>query len=133
MKLLDECREISADIKAVNEKIEEISLSISAPKNQSFDDMPKSSSSFENPIEKYIERKEQLEEDKKRLIESLDNKWDEVCEAFKPLNIPVNEMVLLYYRFHEGHSWKMCGKLLNWNENKLFRTYRKIIDLYNAM
>lgn len=126
IKLLDECREIRNEIKEIEEDIEEITLRVSAPKSQSFDDMPKATSKLGNSIETYIEKKERLEEEREELIQQLESKWKNIVIALNLNNITIEEKLLLYYRFHEGYSWRHCGNKLKWNDNKVFRIYSKI-------
>lgn len=125
-ELLEECRNIQKEIKSIEERVEEITLSVSAPKNQSFDNMPKPSSRTGSPIEAYIEKKEELLIEKSALCKELSNKWKEASKALKLSDFEVEEKLLLYHRFHEGKSWRKCGMELGWNDNKVFRVYSKI-------
>lgn len=130
MKILEECREIALDIKSIDERIEEIKLSVSSPKCQVLDDMPKSMGSNGNAIERYIEKKERLEEKKKRCTDRLDAQWEEAMKMLKTSGITKEEMSLVYCRYYKGYSWKECGLKLNWNSNKVFREYRKVKKIY---
>lgn len=130
MKILEECREIALDIRSIDERIEEISLSVSSPKCQVLDDMPKSMGGNGNAIERYIEKKERLEEKKKRCTDRLDAQWEEAMKILKTSGITKDGMSLVYCRYYNGCTWKECGLKLNWNSNKVFREHRKVKKIY---
>lgn len=132
IKLLDECSDKRKELRMIEEKIEEVKARATAPKNQSFDDMPRASSNYGNPIESYIEKVEQLEEKRNTLKKELAEKWAECLQLFESKNMSAEEIILLYYRFHENLSWRNCAKAIErkhhitWNDNKIYRIYRKI-------
>lgn len=136
MNLFDECRSLSSRIQETQETIEQLTLAASAPKGQSFDDSPKQSQGrFGNSIEDYIERKEELECRVKELQEMLDSKWSTLYSMMKSFgnSISAREMMLMYYRFHEGLSWRQCSYNMNWSDNKSYAVYRKVTEMFNEM
>lgn len=135
MKELDRCLEIRRKISAIEEKLEDISYSIRYPKPQTMSDMPRSASSSDSPIERYIMRQEKYESDKRLLETELNSIWNMVEKQLIICEVEKSEIQLMYLRFNRGYSWKKCAATLskayneNWNNNKVFRIYRKIMLL----
>lgn len=130
---LKEIMKIHDDIKAIDERIEEIRTRIESPKNQIISDMPRGGSS-ENVLEKALVKIERLETRKMFLHEMIVSKWH-ICEDFlNSCNIPDKQMVLMQYRYFYGLPWSKCVKEMKneypdemWNENKVFRLHRQTI------
>lgn len=131
MRELDECLELKREINKKHNKIVEIEAIITSPKNQIITGMPRSGSN-DNAMDRYLIKKEKLQEQKENLQKQLDEKWDYVLSIFAKSDITVETAELLQLRFYKGLPWKICVLRLQkkhpkngWNKNKAFRLYGK--------
>lgn len=135
MQILSDCLELRRKITKLEEKLEEISDCIRYPKSQTMSDMPRGAASTISPIERYIIKQDEYQNDKLLLENTLRLKWNEVNRLLVECGVDKPERYLMYLRFHNGYSWRKCTATMEnmvgtkWNENKTFRTYRKIILL----
>lgn len=104
------------------------------PKRPIISDMPKGSGYRIGAAESYLINAETLQNDLKRLYETLKIRWLIFLNNYEDENLTVEERRLLKIRFVQGKKWKTCAKQMNilypnegWNENKVFRTYRNIM------
>ena len=135
MRELDECLELSRLIRDKQERIYELKVRISTPKNQILSDMPRGGGCCGNDIENYIVKLEKLEALVKDIQKKLNGKWRYVNTLMQKRNITDCETImLLSLRFYKGLSWNKCAELMQnryptskWNLNKCFRAYRKVL------
>lgn len=126
MKKLDVCLELYIKGKSIDEKIEEINALLYSPKVQDLSGMPKGSGGTDSIIDKLVEKKEKLTNQRYEIEKQKFHCRQEIETMMKECNLTENEILLIKYRFFYGLSWKRVGKELSWNENKVFRVYRKI-------
>jgi len=133
MEELSKCLELRKKINDIEEKLEDIAYSIKCPKIPTVSDMPRSTSILGNPIERYIEKQEKYENEKLLLETELNMKWNSIEKKLIACGTEKAERQLIYLRFNRGYSWKKCTSIMRnaegqkWNENRTFRTYRKIV------
>lgn len=132
MKQLDECKKYVEDIKKIDEDISEIESRATSPKGQRITGMPRGGS-MGNQTESYMIKLEALEIRRKRLENSLLEKWEEARSILSENSVRNEFIELLWYRFCRGYKWKVCSEIMNkrykdqnWNDNKCYRIYRKI-------
>lgn len=135
MKELEQLLELNRDIDILFDKLAMRRYSVTAPKRQILSDMPKGGGCRVNEIEDYIIHSETLRNDIRKLSETLEIKWLIFLNNYAETNLTVEERNLLELRFMHGYKWKVCAKQMDilypnegWNENKVFRTYRNIIQ-----
>lgn len=126
MKKLDTCLELYIKGKSIDEKIEEINALLYSPKVQDLSGMPKGSGGTESVVDKLVDKKEKLTDKRYEIEKQKFHCQQEIETMMKECNLTENEILLIKYRFFYGFSWKRVGKELKWNENKVFRVYRKI-------
>ncbi len=133
MKELEQLLELNKDIDTLLEKLAIRKYSAIDPKRQILSDMPKGGCRI-NEIEDYIINTETLQNDLKRLTETLKIKWLIFLNNYGEENLTVEERKLLKLRFVRGKKWKTCAKQMNalypnegWNDNKVFRIYHSIM------
>ena len=129
MRELEKCLEIKREIEDIDEEIIELKSQIASPKNQVLTGMPRGGNN-ENAMERYLLKVEKLEQRKTNLLKYQAKKWQIALEKLP--NISEQEKFMLHIRFIKGKTWKKCARDLNvkygnWNINKVFRIYRKII------
>lgn len=104
------------------------------PKRPIISDMPKGSGYRISATESYIINAEILQNELKRLSETLKIKWLIFLNNYGEKNLSVKERKLLKLRFVQGKKWKICAIQMNilypneeWNDNKVYRIYRNIM------
>ena len=83
----------------------------------------------ENAVEKYLEKIEDLENQKTELISYQYEQWRMAIKKMPQLT--KQEKSLLHKHFIKGYSWNKCVSKMNeqykgWTINKVFSTYRRI-------
>lgn len=126
MKKLDTCLELYIKGKSIDEKIDKINALLYSPKVQDLSGMPKGNGGTESIVDKLVEKKEKLTNERYEIEKQKFHCRQEIVTMMKECNLTENETLLIKYRFFYGLSWKRVGKELGWNENKVFRVYRKI-------
>lgn len=132
MKELDVCLELYIKGKSIDENIEEINALLYSPKVQDLSGMPKGSGGTDSIVDKLVEKKEKLTRQRYEIEKQKFHCRQEIETMMKECNLTKNEILLIKYRFFYGLSWKRVGKELDWNENKVFRVYRKINAILKA-
>ena len=133
MKELNKCLDLRQRISDLNNLLEDIACRIRYPKAQTISDMPRLSSGGGNPIERYILQQEKYETRKKAAETELNDTWNAVVILFNRKKLHKDEILLMRLRFYYGYQWKQCAAIMRekygdtWNENKVFRTYRKVV------
>lgn len=122
-------------IAETDEKIMETREQLTSPKAQIITDMPRSRT-VENAIERGIEKTMQLEEKRAYYYDCLVSEWLIIEEIFNECNISTTYIELMKNRYLYGLKWKDCAKAMKkvypkekWNENKVFRIYRHIVEI----
>lgn len=133
MKLLNEILQLCRDIDSIEERLIELKQ-MTQPKAQKIYDMPRGGGERKNAIEEYIIKSERL---KRKLVQkrkTFFEKWCEFCDLAKDSGVTEAQKEMIYYRFHEALPWKLCVSRMErqypeatWNEQKLFRMYRKVL------
>lgn len=126
VKKLDTCLELYIKGKSIDEKIDKINALLYSPKVQDLSGMPKGNGGTESIVDKLVEKKEKLTNERYEIEKQKFHCRQEIVTMMKECNLTENETLLIKYRFFYGLSWKRVGKELGWNENKVFRVYRKI-------
>lgn len=126
--LLTSCIETRRAIQRNEEKQAVIKAVILSPKSQAITGMPRISGGDPiSAIDKYIIKQEALEQQHKELTTLIASQWNTAKQIMQRKGIDEKEIALMRERFYYGKSWNKCAKLLEWNENKVFRTYRKVL------
>lgn len=137
MTLLEQCLNLRADIRDIDDDIEESKATLYYPKGQDLSGMPKGEGSGESIIDKLITKKGKLEKDKSELVKRLNALWLNVETVCKNAHISRTSIMLIKYRYYYGLSWKtvrikMCEYTKQeWNENKVFRIHRAVLCKIN--
>lgn len=134
MKELDECLNIKRKIDEIENKINTLRMAVLSPRNQVITGMPKSVNNTESAMDRFLVKIEKLEQQKESLLNQQKEHWNVVISRAREARISGQEVKLLYIRFVKGYAWKKCSLALqqeygNWNINKVFRTYRKILNV----
>ena len=136
MQKLDECLSLTRDIKELDEQILELKTKALSPKGQIITGMPRGGGSNGNPADYYLDRLGIVEARKKRKLAEREAAWQEVVNTCEKANVKKEYIELLQYRFYHGKQWKQCCALMcekypdeNYNINKVFRVYRKILRI----
>jgi hypothetical protein len=137
MRELDDLIELRRKITATQERIRELTLQITSPKNQIISDMPKGDGGS-NGIEDYIIKKEKFIVRLKGLQFRANTVWNVAECKFKNSNLSTDEIYLMKLHFYYGLIWKTCAIEMQkcysdtkWNENRVYRTYRSILAKIN--
>lgn len=132
MRELDEILKLRRDIENIDERLWEV-RQMTQPKAQTISDMPRGGER-KNAIEEYIVKSEELRSKRKKIQKRLDKKWRYIEFICAESEITEVQLTMLKLRFYYGNPWKRCvtemQKLYTdttWNEQKLFRKYRKIL------
>ena len=126
MKELERCLDLYRQGKVLDERIEEINTVLYTPRGQDLSGMPKGNGGAESIVDKLVDKKEKLENKRYEIERQKFDCRKQINEMMNECNLTDNEKLLIQYRFFYGLSWKRVGKELEWNENKVFRIYRKI-------
>lgn len=126
VKELDVYLELYIKGKSIDENIEEINALLYSPKVQDLSGMPKGSGGTDSIVDKLVEKKEKLQNKRYEIERQKFTCQQQIDEMMNKCNLTRNEKLLIKYRFFYGLSWKRVGEELDWNENKVFRVYRKI-------
>ena len=136
MRKLDECLMLTREIKEIDEKIMELQTVALSPRGQIITGMPKCAGGTSSGYDTYLESIEQLEKKRSRKMKKRESIWGEVTELLQKTNIKHENVQLMQYRFCKGLQWKQCCAIMcrtypeqNWNMNKVFRVYRKVIRI----
>lgn len=134
MELLDRCLYLRSQINKIDEKLARIRSEVRYPKSQTLSDVPRGASSGESAIERYIVKEEEYTEKRNSLVMELDSSWEEVVDALAECDITrPDEVALMKLRYYRGFKWKRCIQIMEerarWNENKVYRIHRKIVQL----
>ncbi len=134
MEELEKIADLRDKIKDYEEQLEKLNLKNTAPKNQIFSDMPKSSSE-KNSIEEYVIKKEKIQEKIDCCFEDIKTNWRLAVVKFKKAGLSKVEIKLMKYRYLFNFKWKLCRKKMQkmfpetkWTDNRVFFTYRAIKD-----
>lgn len=121
-------------IEEIKENIIFLEMRACAPKSGEITGMPKDGGNASNPIETYLEKKEELEEKLALLSERLKSQWRKAVHLMRLSNVNEQSEYMMYLRFYKGLPWKQCTLRLKakypdgkWNENKCFREYRNTL------
>lgn len=126
MKELDFCLKLYRKCKSVDEEIEEINALLYSPKGQDLSGMPKGNGGNDSIVDKLVDKKEKLQNKRYEIERQKFTCQQQIDEMMNKCNLTRNEKLLIKYKFFYGLPWKRVGKELDWNENKVFRVYRKI-------
>lgn len=126
MRELERCLELHRQGKLLDEKIEEINALLYSPKGQDLSGMPKGSGGTDSIVDKLVDKKERLQNKRYEIERQKFACRQQIDEMMNKCNLTQNEKLLIQYRFFYGLPWKRVGEELEWNENKVFRVYRKI-------
>ena len=134
MTIFDEITHLNGKIKRVQDKLELLQMKIDSPRSSVISDMPRGGGGGGNPLEDYIERKEEYEEKLRFLLNRLDKLWADAYYMMDSAKIDSQVQVMMYLRFAKGLKWEKCAETLaekypdgKWNENKCFRKYREVL------
>ena len=121
-------------IEKVKEKIIVLEMQACTPKSGEITGMPKDGRNASNPIETYLEKKEELEEKLNLLNARFKHQWKQALHLMKCADIKRQTRYMMYLRFCKGLPWKKCNAIMQekypngkWNENKCFREYRNTL------
>lgn len=135
MNIFEEISFINEKIKKVQDKLEYLQMNIDSPRSSVMSDMPRGGGCVGNPLEQYIERKEEYEEKLHSLEKRLDNLWADAYYLMDSAKIDSQVQVMMYLRIAEGLRWEKCAQTLakkypdgKWNVNKCFRKYREVLS-----
>lgn len=132
MRELDEILKLRRDIESIDVRLMEL-RQMTQPKAQTISDMPRGGER-KNAIEEYVVKSEELGRKRKKLKKTLDKRWHDIVIVCGNSEVTEVQLSMLKLRFYYGFPWKRCvvemEKLYpdtTWNEQKLFRKYRKIL------
>lgn len=135
---LDEIRELRGILNSIVEQKEELRHTMFSGV-QTLSDMPRGGGEPKNAIEEYVIKAERLDNRHRKYISKIVRKWDALKERFEAAELTEAQVCMLLNRFYYGYSWKRCVKEMEktypdakWNEQKLFRIYRKILHKLTA-
>lgn len=121
-------------IEELKEKIAVVEMQACTPKSGEITGMPKGGGDNSNPIEMYLERKEELEEKLLVLNDCFKNQWARALQLMRLADVKRQTRYMMYLRFCKGLPWKKCNMIMQekypnskWNENKCFREYRNTL------
>lgn len=133
MKEFDTVLRLRRDIEELEERIRDL-LIMTQPRAQTISDMPRGGGEQKNTIEEYVVKSEELNGKLNKLKKRIDRKWLEAIDVMKRCEITDAQRMMLELRFYQGMPWKKvtqamqeCYPETTWNENKVFRLYRKIL------
>lgn len=134
MTIFEEISFINDKIKKVQDKLEYLQMNIDSPRTSVMSDMPRGGGSVGNPLEQYMEKKEELTEKLAALQERLEAKWKEAVALMDKAGIDKQVQNMMYFRFGYELQWERVAYSLNkkypnnkWNVNKCFRKYREVL------
>lgn len=127
MREFDACLETRRKIIVVQEQITEIEARLYSPRNQVITDMPKGRGGNANGNDALLIKAERLRDRRAALYDNLVSQWRTCDGLLTIIDAKSNEIELMKLRFYYGLSWDKCSKEMNWNINKCFRTYRKLV------
>ena len=133
MTKFDDMLSIRRQITIMDNRLNELSDEMYAPRISRITGMPHGGGNNSTAIENNIVQKERVENRKKKLTLKLNRLWRYVYSLMKYSNISSADIRLMQLRFYFGLSWKRCIKIMNteyadWNENKIFRSYRNVLE-----
>lgn len=133
MRELDEILRLRRDIVSIDVRLFELKQ-MTQPRAQVISDMPRGGGERKNTIEEYIVKSEELQGKRIKLQKRIEKKWRGVVRMCKEAEITEAQQAMLELRFYYGLPWKQCMVRMQtlypdgtWNEQKLFRMYRKIL------
>ena len=132
MRELERCLELYKQGKVLDERIEEINTVLYTPKGQDLSGMPKGNGGNDSIVDKLVDKKEILQDKRYEIERQKFHCQKQVIVMMNKCNLTQKEKLLIQYRFFYGLPWKRVGKELDWNENKVFRVYRKINAILKA-
>ena len=134
MTVFDEIVFINDKIKKVNDKLEFLQMNIDSPRSSVISDMPRGGGIAGNPLEQYIEKKEELIEKLEALENRVNRKWNEANKLMDCASIDRQTRTMMYLRFMFGMQWKVVAQTMQrkypqnkWCVNKCFRKYRDVL------
>lgn len=134
MTIFEEISCIKEKIRRTQEKIELLEMKIDSPRSCEISDMPRGGGNAGNPLEVYVEKKEELTEKLDALETKLEKLWYEALNLMKAANIDQQVQAMMYFRFIYGLQWERVAYALSkryagckWNVNKCFRKYREVL------
>ncbi len=135
---LEKCRVLQRKILIFSERIENINSMLYSSRGQIISDMPRGNGGAATG------KTDDLIDKRNRYMTIISEaKNDLVCQqgrleqAFLDCNLNTDEIRLLRLRFFFDNPWKKCSRILtsetktDWNTNRCFRTYRKILSKFN--
>ncbi len=131
-ELFDECYQLKVSVLELDETIEEIQTVLYYPKNQLISDMPKGSGGTNSAVDNLLTKLDNLRREREIKAAAHRVKWAEIVKMLNRCNASKEEKELFKLRFYKGYKWKDCIPLLNenssgeWNENKVYSTYRLV-------
>lgn len=132
--LLDECFQLTKDIKEINGKIYEIETILYHPRNQIISDMPKGKGNSKSALDALLDKREKLEKEKKLIEEKHHSLWTEIAKRLDECKTNENEKELFELRYYYGYLWKLCVTPMSkktgdmWDENKVYRTFYSALE-----
>ncbi len=133
MRELEYILKLRRDIDSVELRLEELK-SLVYPGSQIISDMPRGGG-YKNKLEEYIVKWDKLKGKKHRLEMEILRRWAAMEERFRECNVTEAQRDVMKYRFFYGRTWKKCVYHMRaeypeamWNEQKLFRIYRKVLE-----
>lgn len=126
MRELEKCLELYRQGKVLDERIEEINTVLYTPRGQDLSGMPKGNGGNDSIVDKLLDKKNKLINKRYEIEKQIAHSRQKISTMMNECNLTDNEKLLIQYRFFYGLSWKRVGEELEWNENKVFRVYRKI-------
>lgn len=134
MTIFEEISVTKGKIEKVKDKLEYLQMKIDSPRSCVISDMPRGGGNAGNPLEQYVEKKEELMGKLARLERTLERQWIKARSLMDAANIDDQTQVMMYYRFDCGLQWEKVALALTkkypqnrWNVNKCFRKYREVI------
>lgn len=133
MKLLNEIIQLRRDMNSIIDRLTELKQ-MTQPKAQTISDMPRGGGERKNAIEEYIIKSERLQGRLDHKEDLFAEKWSKFRKIADDSGVTEAQIDVIYYRFHDALPWKLCVARMErrypettWNEQKLFRMYRKVL------
>ena len=121
-------------IKEIDYKIAFLREKALSPKSPTYSLTPKGTSNGGSQAERFYEKVESLEEEKKTIKYRIKCKKAQVDKELTKYNFSEQEKDVIKLRMYHGVQWKQIAKTLKekygvnaWNENKCYREMRYIL------
>jgi hypothetical protein len=129
MREFDICLETHRKLEAVNEQIIELESVVYSPRNQIISDMPRGRGGNTNGNDALLMKLDRLRQREKILLVARASQWRICEEMLMSVGAKQSEIQLMCLRFFFVLPWNDCARAMNWNINKCFRIYRKMLAL----